>query len=313
MNALLFPGQGSQKVGMGKDIYKNFNLAKKIFKEADEHLKFNLSKIILDGPTDKLQLTEITQPAILTVSYSIFKILKNEYDFDFNSFDFFAGHSLGEYSALVCAEALSFKDAVYLLRERGKAMQNAVPVGDGMMLAVMGIDLFQLNKFINDRKNKKGVCEIANDNSDGQIIISGDKNSILLFQNFLKENKIKTIPLNVSAPFHCSLMKPASDIMKEKIKNTNFKKPNKKIISNVTAEEVMDPNKIKDLLVEQIYSTVKWRESVINIFNMGISNFIEIGPGKVLSSMVKRTVKDTSCFSVNTIDDIKFFNDKFKK
>ena len=139
--------------------------------------------------------------------------------------------TLGEYSALVCAEALSFKDAIYLLLESGKAMQNAVPVGDGMMLAVMGIDLFQLKELINERKNKNGVCEIANDNSDGQIIISGDKNSILLFQNYLKENKIKTIPLNVSAPFHCSLMKPASDIMKEKIKNTNFKNQIKKSLA----------------------------------------------------------------------------------
>lgn len=313
MKAFLFPGQGSQLVGMGSEFYKNFSLVKKIFQEADDRLSFSLSKVILEGPTEKLQLTENTQPAILTVSYSIFSVLNLEYEINMNTLKYFAGHSLGEYSALVCAEALSFKDAIYLLRERGKAMQNAVPVGDGMMLAVMGIDLFQLKELINERKNKNGVCEIANDNSDGQIIISGDKNSILLFQNYLKENKIKTIPLNVSAPFHCSLMKPASDIMKEKIKNTNFKKPNKKIISNVTAKEVTDPNKIKDLLVEQIYSTVKWRESVINISNMGMSNFVEIGPGKVLSGMVKRTVKDTSCFSVNSIDDIKFFNDKFKK
>lgn len=313
MNALLFPGQGSQKVGMGKEIYENYNLVREIFKEADDCLKYNLSQIILNGPADKLQLTENTQPAILTVSYSIFKILKDEYGFDFNTFECFAGHSLGEYSALVCADALNFKDAVYLLHERGKAMQNSVPVGEGMMLAVMGIELNQLKEFIKTRINKKGVCEIANDNSDGQIIISGDKNSMLFFQNELKDNKIKTIPLNVSAPFHCSLMKPASDLMKEKIKNTNFKRPNKKIISNVTADDVNDPSKIKDLLVEQICSTVRWRESIIKIFNNGISNFVEIGPGKVLSGMVKRTLKETSCFSINTIDDIKIFNDKFKK
>ena len=170
-------------------------------------VKYNISKVILDGPTDKLQLTENTQPAILTVSYSIFKILKEEYGFDFKSYECFAGHSLGEYSALVCAEALNFDDAIYLLHERGKAMQNAVPVGEGMMIAVLGIDLFQLNDLIKNRKDKNGVCEIANDNSDGQIIISGDKNNIMHFQNELKENKIKTIPLNVSAPFHCSLMK----------------------------------------------------------------------------------------------------------
>ena len=313
MKALLFPGQGSQKVGMGKEIYENYNLVKDIFQEADECLKYSISKIILDGPADKLQLTENTQPAILTVSYSIYTILKEEYGFNFDSFEYFAGHSLGEYSALVCAEALDFKDAIYLLHERGKSMQNAVPVGKGMMLAVMGTNLPQLEELINNRKNKDGVCEIANDNSDGQIIISGDKNSILLFQNELKENKIKTIPLNVSAPFHCSLMKPASEIMIEKIKNINFKNPNKKIISNVTATETMSPEKIKDLLIEQIYSSVRWRESIINMSSMGVKTFVEIGPGKILSGMVKRTIKDISCFSINTIDDIKSFNDKFKK
>ena len=313
MKALLFPGQGSQKVGMGKEIYENYNLVKDIFQEADEYLKYSISKIILDGPADKLQLTENTQPAILTVSYSIYTILKEEYGFNFDSFEYFAGHSLGEYSALVCAEALDFKDAIYLLHERGKSMQNAVPVGKGMMLAVMGTNLPQLEELINNRKNKDGVCEIANDNSDGQIIISGDKNSILLFQNELKENKIKTIPLNVSAPFHCSLMKPASEIMIEKIKNINFKNPNKKIISNVTATETMSPEKIKDLLIEQIYSSVRWRESIINMSSMGVKTFVEIGPGKILSGMVKRTIKDISCFSINTIDDIKSFNDKFKK
>jgi len=181
------------------------------------------------------------------------------------------------------------------------------------MLAVLGVDLFTLRNLIEDRKDKKGVCEIANDNSEGQIIISGDKDSILLFQNVLKQNKIKNIPLNVSAPFHCSLMKPASEIMNEKIKNTNFKRPNKKIINNVTSLYTDDPKKIQDLLIEQIYSTVRWRESLINMSKMGISKFVEIGPGKVLSGMVKRTIKTSSCFSINTIDDIKLFNNEFKK
>ena len=177
MNALLFPGQGSQQVGMGKDLYDNFSLVKKIFEEANEYLKYDITKIILEGPAEKLQLTENTQPAILTVSYSIFKVLKEEFGLDLKKFSQFAGHSLGEYSALVCAEALDFKDAVYLLYQRGKAMQNAVPVGQGMMLAVLGIELSELKDLIKKQENN-GVCEIANDNAKGQIIISGEKKSV---------------------------------------------------------------------------------------------------------------------------------------
>ena len=313
MSALLFPGQGSQVVGMCSDFYANFELVKKIFKEADEKLNYPISKLILEGPTDQLQLTKNTQPAILTVSYSIFRVLKDEFGFDLKLFKYFAGHSLGEYSALVCAESLDFKDALYLLHERGKAMQDAVPVGEGSMIAVLGLDINKVKDFIKDRNNKEGVCEIANDNADGQVIISGDKSSVNSFQILLKEKKIKTIPLKVSAPFHCSLMKPAAQKMQEKIDNTKFNKPLFEIINNVTAKEENNPNNIKTLLIDQIFSTVKWRESIIKMSENGVSNYIEIGPGKALSGMVKRTVKDAKCFSINSIADIKNFINESKK
>ena len=313
MNALLFPGQGSQIVGMGSEFHDKFQIVKNIFKEADERLNFNISKIILEGPVDELKLTANTQPAILTVSFSIFKVIKEEFNLDLSSFKFFAGHSLGEYSALVSSDSLSFSDAVYLLHERGKAMQEAVPVGEGSMAAILGLKIEELKKLLMEQKN--GVCEIANDNADGQIIISGEKKSVDKFLQFLKEKKIKSIPLNVSAPFHCSLMKPAAKVMEEKIKNTSFNNSKFKIINNVTANEATDAFTFKKLLVDQICSSVKWRETLIYMSNKGIKNFIEIGPGKVLSGMVKRTIKDknSNCFSINSIADIKNINDKFKK
>lgn len=313
MNVLLFPGQGSQLVGMGSEFYNNFETVKKIYKKADERLGFPLSKIILEGPSDQLQLTKITQPAILTVSYSIFQILKNEFNFDLNSFKFFAGHSLGEYSALVCSGALEFNDAIFLLNERGKAMQSAVPIGNGAMIAVLGLETEELQKFIKKNDTIKGICEIANDNANGQIIISGDKESVQLFQNLLKEKKIKSIPLKVSAPFHCSLMKPAAEIMKNKINKVKFYDPIFEIINNVTAKVEKNSDIIKDLLINQIYSTVRWRESLINMEVAGVKNFIEVGPGKALIGMVKRTIKNSNCFSINSIADIKNLKDEFKK
>ena len=312
MSALLFPGQGSQIVGMGSEFYNNFDIVKKIFKDADEKLNYPISKLILNGPEDQLQLTQNTQPSILTVSFSIFKVLKEEFNFDFNTFNYFAGHSLGEYSALVCSESLKFEDALYLLYERGKAMQEAVPVGKGSMLAILGAKIKDISDLLISFK-EKGVCEIANDNADGQVIVSGDKDSIVSFQSLLKEKKIKSIPLKVSAPFHCSLMKSAADKMRDKIKNTNFRSPTHSILSNVTAKIEKNPENIKKLLIDQIFSTVKWRETIINISNEGVSNFVEIGPGKVLTGMVKRTVKNVNCFSINSIDDIKNLKNEFNK
>jgi [acyl-carrier-protein] S-malonyltransferase len=313
MSALLFPGQGSQIVGMGSEFYKNFDIVKDIFHQADEKLNYSLSRLILEGPADKLQLTKNTQPAILTVSYSIFKVLSKEFNFNIQALKFFAGHSLGEYSALVCSGSLDFNDAIYLLHERGKAMQSAVPVGKGSMIAVVGSKIEDIKNLIKSLNKKDGICEIANDNADGQVIISGDKLTIESFQSVLKEKKIKSIPLKVSAPFHCSLMKPAAENMREKIINTNFRKPSCAIVNNVTAESGDDVTKIKELLINQIFSTVKWRESLINMSKKGVKNFIEIGPGKVLTGMVKRTIKNVNCFSINSITDIENLLNEFKK
>jgi len=313
MSALLFPGQGSQVVGMGSEFFTNFELVKKIFKEADEKLNYSISKIILEGPENELQLTKNTQPAILTVSYSIFRVLKDEFNFDLSPFKYFAGHSLGEYSALVCSESLNFSDALYLLHERGKAMQEAAPVGVGSMIAVLGVKTDELIDLFKFRKENKGVCEIANDNANGQIIVSGNKEDVESLQKTLKQKKIKCIPLKVSAPFHCSLMKTASINMTDKINNTKFNNPLFEIINNVTAKSEKNSNNFKKLLIEQIFSTVRWRESIINMHEKGVENFVEIGPGKALSGMVKRTVKDVNCFSINSIADIKNFLNEFKK
>ena len=269
--------------------------------------------MILEGPEDQLQLTKNTQPAILTVSYCIFRVLKEEFNFNFNTVKCFAGHSLGEYSALLCSEALDFNDALYLLHERGKAMQAAVPVGKGKMIAVLGTEISLLKDLIKNINSKNTICEIANDNANGQVIVSGDNETLELFQLTLKEKNIKSIPLKVSAPFHCALMKPAADKMKDKIRITKFNKPLFKIINNVTANLESDPESIQKLLIEQIYSTVRWRESIIKMSELGVNNFIEIGPGKVLSGMVKRTIKNVNCFSINSIADIKNLNDRFKK
>ncbi len=305
MKSIIFPGQGSQSVGMGKDLYEKFDLVKKIFKEADQKLNFPISKIILEGPDDKLKLTKNTQPAILTISYSIFRLITEEFNIPIKDVKYFAGHSLGEYSALVSSESLNFSDAVYLLFERGKSMQEAVPESKGSMLAVMGLKIDELEKYINKTVKDKGVCEIANDNSDTQVILSGDKSAIDEINTILKKNKKKSIYLPVSAPFHCSLMKPAAKVMEDKINRTNFQNPSIDIISNVTAEPIKDSVKIKDLLIRQISSKVRWRESILFMIKNGVNEFIEIGPGKVLSGLVKRISGKVSSKSINTIEDIK--------
>jgi len=302
MRAILFPGQGSQYVGMGLDFYKKYESVKKDFTIVDKALGFSLSKIILEGPEAELKLTKNTQPAILTVGVSIFNALNSYYDFKLNDASFFAGHSLGEYTALVCAGSLTIERAAYLLHERGKAMQEAVPEGKGAMIAVLGMTIEEIEKEI-DLISKKEVCEIANDNSNSQVVVSGTSGSIKILNENLKKKRKKGIILPVSAPFHCSLMKEAAESMKEKIENSNFLKPKPGIISNVTAKEETEINKIKPLLIDQITSRVRWKESVNYMIKKGVTNFLEIGPSKVLSGLVKKINKDVKILNVNSIED----------
>ena len=287
MFSVIFPGQGSQIVGMSKEFYTKFDTVKKLFNEADEILGFSISNLILEGPKDKLDLTENTQPAIFLVGYSIFQLLKKEFNIDLNKANFFAGHSLGEYTALASANALSFSDTLRILKIRGNAMQSAVPKGEGGMVAVLGSEIEKIEKIIEENKNKY-ECFIANDNSNGQIVVSGNNNEIEKFILDLKSNGIKSIKLPVSAPFHCKLMKKATDIMGKEIEKLEFKDPKNILISNVTAKEITSSSLLKDLLIKQIESRVRWRESVVLMINKGVSQFIEIGPGKVLSGLIKK-------------------------
>ena len=302
MFSVIFPGQGSQKLGMAKEFFDKFELVKKLFHEADEILNLPISKIIFEGPDDELNLTENTQPAIFLTSYSIFKVTQEEFGLNLKKAKFIAGHSLGEYSALCCYEALSFEETLKILKKRGKFMQDAVPPNQGGMLAVLGSEINIIEDII---KTKHNNCFIANDNSPQQIVISGLKKNLDLFSNDLNKSRIKNIKLNVSAPFHCNLMKSATENMKEEINNLNIKKLKIPIISNFSANPSLNGDDIKKLLILQIEGRVRWLESVEFMINEGSKNFIEIGPGKVLSGLVKRINKNINMVSINTEDDIK--------
>ena len=303
MFSVIFPGQGSQIVGMGKEFFDKYETVKKLFKEADEVLNFSISKVILDGPKDNLDLTVNTQPAIFLISYSIFKVIKEEFNINLNKAKYFAGHSLGEYSALSCAGYLDFDKTIKILRTRGNAMQNAVPKGEGGMLAVLGSKIEDIEKILKDNE-KNFMAQIANDNSDGQIVLSGKNKDLDVISTYLKDNKIKNIKLPVSAPFHCSLMAKATEIMREELGKIDFKKSNNKLISNVTADEILNVNDLKSLLISQIEKKVRWRESIINMINYGVNQFIEIGPGKVLTGLIKRIDKNVKTASINNQSDI---------
>ena len=303
MFSVIFPGQGSQMVGMGKEFYENFDLVKNLFKEADETLSFSISKLILDGPKEELDLTANTQPAIFLISYAIYSVVKKEFNIDLSKAKYFAGHSLGEYSALSCAGYLNFSDTLKILRIRGDSMQNSVPKGEGGMVAVLGSTVEIIEKILKDNEQNLNV-QIANDNSEGQIVLSGKTNDLEKLILNLKENTIKNIKLPVSAPFHCSLMNKATNIMSDELNKLKFIDGNIKLISNVTANEILNTVELKDLLIKQIENRVRWRESVINMINSDVNHFIEIGPGKVLSGLVKRISKEVKIDTINNLGDI---------
>jgi len=307
MFSVIFPGQGSQIVGMGKDFHNKYTLVQDLFKEADDTLGFPLSDLILNGPKEDLDSTENTQPAIFLISYSIFKIIKEEFNKNLSEANFFAGHSLGEYSALAAAGSLSFSDTLKILKIRGRAMQSSVPKGVGGMVAVLGSEIETIENFISENKSKY-ECYIANDNSVGQIVLSGNIEDLEKMMIDLKSANIKNIKLPVSAPFHCKLMNKATLIMKEEIRKLNFKEPKNILISNVTGKKISNSNELKDLLIKQIESRVRWRESVLLMIDKGINQFIEIGPGKVLSGLVKRIDRNVKVSAINTEEDIKLIN-----
>ena len=303
MFSVIFPGQGSQIVGMGKEFFEKHEIVKKLFKEADEILEFNLSKLILEGPKEELDLTANTQPAIFLISYSIFQVVKKDFNINLNNAKYFAGHSLGEYSALSCAGYLNFSETIKILRVRGHAMQNSMPKGEGSMLAILGSTIEEVEKILKDNQNNF-EAQVSNDNSVGQIVISGKTRDLQICSEFLKEKKIKNIKLPVSAPFHCSLMDKATEVMSKELLKIDFKESKNILISNVTAEEISNINDLKSLLISQIEKRVRWRESILYMINRGVNQFIEIGPGKVLSGLIKRINKDVKISSINNQSDI---------
>lgn len=305
--AFVFPGQGSQFVGMGKDLLENFQFIKYIFEEVDEAVEKKLSKIIFEGPQEELTLTINTQPALMTISMAILEILKKEGFEISEKVRYFAGHSLGEYSALCGTNAFSLKDTAKLLSLRGKAMQEATPFGKGAMAAIIGMDE-NLVETLCQEASKKGICQIANDNGGQQIVISGEKEAIDFALTLAKEKGAKRgVLLPVSAPFHSEMMQPAADKMKEALEKVSMQKPLIPVVSNVSVKPETDILKIKSLLIKQVTGRVRWRETIEWFSQNAITKIYEIGAGKVLTGLTKRIDKNIETFNLSSYEDVKDF------
>ena len=304
MHAFLFPGQGAQTIGMGKDLAENFSVSKDVFEEVNDALEQDLSSLIWDGDIDTLTLTENAQPALMATSIAAVKALETE-GIKFNKASFIAGHSLGEYSALCAAGSLNIHDTAKLLRIRGKAMQDAVPIGIGAMAAILGLDFNTVNKLAKSIGNDQ-VCQAANDNDPGQVVISGHKEAVEQTIELAKAAGAKrAILLPVSAPFHCALMQPAADAMSEALDGIDLESPSVPLVANVKASQETNGSIIKELLIEQVTGSVRWRESIEYISSHGVSDVFEVGAGKALSGMVRRIDRE---INVNQVFDTNSVN-----
>ncbi|MGA9121979.1 MAG: ACP S-malonyltransferase [Pseudolabrys sp.] len=306
--AFVFPGQGSQAVGMGKTLAVNFAAAREVFEEVDAALGSKLSGIIFDGPADTLTLTENAQPALMAVSLAALRVLEGEAGLDLaRDAQFVAGHSLGEYSALAAAGAFTSADTARLLRTRGQAMQKAVPVGAGAMAALIGLE-FDVASAVAAEAAQGEVCQAANDNGAGQVVVSGSKSAVERAVDIAKAKGAKrAMLLPVSAPFHCALMQPAADVMAQALAKVSVKRPSVPVVANVLAKAIDDPGEIVRALVAQVTGTVRWRESVVYMAGAGVTNFYEVGAGKVLSGLVKRLAEGATVAAIGNPEDVAAF------
>lgn len=306
--AFVFPGQGSQAVGMGQELAGAFPAAAAVFEEIDDALGENLSKLMFEGPEDTLTLTENAQPALMAVSLAVMRVLESEGGFELASkAKFIAGHSLGEYSALAAGGTFSISDAARLLKTRGRAMQDAVPVGEGAMAALLGLDMDVAAK-VAEEASQGEICTAANDNATGQVVISGAKAAVERAIDISKENGAKrAVLLPVSAPFHCALMAPAADVMADALSSVRMESPCVPLVANVTASDVTDGAEIRRLLVEQVTGMVRWRESVLFMKDNGVETLVEIGAGKVLSGLARRIDRGLTAQNVGSPEDVEAF------